>query len=197
MINDIDKSIEALLKEELPENLAAQITISFAPPDGEFPPSSINLPAIDFFLYDIRENKELRSNVWHYDRNENGKGTKKRDPVRVDFSYLITAWPSESAPSPVQDEHWLLGEVMKILLRHEIFPQHLLVNSLANQEPPIPVLSLQSGYLQSMGEFWQALGGKPKATLNYTVTVSVDPFQSTDVSFVMEPPHIHFQTKES
>ena len=27
---------------------------------------------------------------------------------------------------------------------------------------------------QSLGEFWQALGGKPKAALNYTVTLSVD-----------------------
>ena len=28
--------------------------------------------------------------------------------------------------------------------------------------------------LQSIGEFWQAMGGKPKATLHYAVTISVD-----------------------
>jgi hypothetical protein len=27
--------------------------------------------------------------------------------------------------------------------------------------------------LQSVSEFWQALGGKPKAALNYTVTIGV------------------------
>lgn len=32
---------------------------------------------------------------------------------------------------------------------------------------------LQPGRLQSVGEFWQALGGKPKAALNYTVTIGV------------------------
>jgi hypothetical protein len=36
-------------------------------------------------------------------------------------------------------------------------------------------VTLQPGQLQSMGEFWQALGGKPKAALNYTVTIGVAP----------------------
>lgn len=196
MINDLDKSIEALLKEKLPTGLADQITISFAPPDGEFPPSSVNLPAIDFFLYDIRENRDLRSKIWQFEKNQNGnKGTKKQDPIRVDFSYLITAWPSGSAPSPIQDEHGLLGEVMKILLRHEIFPEHLIQGSLRTQEFPIPALALQPGHLQSMGEFWQALGGKPKATLNYTITLSVDPYQATEIAFVTEKPQINMQFK--
>ena len=39
---------------------------------------------------------------------------------------------------------------------------------------PLPVSTLQPGRLQSLGEFWQALGGKPKAALNYTVTLPVD-----------------------
>ena len=34
---------------------------------------------------------------------------------------------------------------------------------------------LQPGRLQSLAEFWQALGGKPKATLSYTVTIGVEP----------------------
>jgi hypothetical protein len=29
--------------------------------------------------------------------------------------------------------------------------------------------------LQSVSEFWQALGGKPKAALNYTVTIGIVP----------------------
>ncbi|MCA9422771.1 MAG: DUF4255 domain-containing protein [Nitrospira sp.] len=186
MINDLDQTIETLLKRELPPNLADQITISFAPPDGEFPPSSVSLPAIDLFLYDIRENKDLRSIFWDFERNANGKGKKKRDPVRVDFSYFITAWPSESVPTPVHDEHWLLGETMKILLRHEIFPEEILQGTLIGQKPSIPVLSLQPSHLQSIGEFWQALGGKPKAALNYTVTLSIDPFQATEVPLVLE-----------
>jgi hypothetical protein len=92
----------------------------------------------------------------------------------VDFSYLITAWPSESVPDPAEDEHRLLGEVMRVLLRYRTIPADVLHNELREQEVPLPVSSLQPGRLQSMGEFWQALGGKPKAALNYQVTLSID-----------------------
>jgi hypothetical protein len=37
----------------------------------------------------------------------------------------------------------------------------------------LPSSTLQPGRLQSVGEFWQALGGKPKAALNYTITIGV------------------------
>ena len=68
----------------------------------------------------------------------------------------------------------MLGEVMRVLLRHPILPEGILKGSLKNQEPSLPTVTLQPGYLQSLGEFWQALGGKPKAVLNYKVTISVD-----------------------
>ena len=68
----------------------------------------------------------------------------------------------------------LLSAVMRILLRYPKLPRELLKGSLANQDLPLPVSTLQPGRLQSLGEFWQALGGKPKAALNYMVTLSVD-----------------------
>ena len=174
MIHDLDMTLETLLKHELPPTLVEQVTISFATPDGQFPPPSVSLPAIDLFLYDVRENRELRSNEWLVERQSNGMTTKKRPPVRVDCSYLITTWASEGSPNPAQDEHRLLGEVMQALLHHRILPAAVLQGSLAGQEPPVRTVTLQPGHLQSLGEFWQALGGKPKATLSYTVTISVE-----------------------
>ena len=174
MIHDLDKTLEQLLKQDLPSELVSQVTISFATPDDSFPPTSITLPAIDIFLYDVRENRDLRSNEWTVERHSSGMATKKRPPGRVECSYLVTAWPSESAPKPAQDEHHLLGEVMKVLLRHPTIPASVLQGSLKGQEPPLPGISLQPGRLQSLGEFWQALGGKPKAALNYTVTIGVE-----------------------
>jgi hypothetical protein len=173
MIDDLDKTVEELLRRELPPGLVGQVAISFAAPDGEFPPSSVSLPAIDLFLYDIRENLELRSTGWVIERDDNGTATKHRAPVRVDCSYLITAWSSESSTTRAQDEHHLLSEVIKVLLRHPTIPEVLLQGSLRGQEPPLPSSTLQPGRLQSLGEFWQALGGKPKAALSYTVTIGV------------------------
>jgi hypothetical protein len=99
----------------------------------------------------------------------------------VDCSYLVTAWASESSTTPAQDEHYLLGEVMKVLLRHPTIPAQVLQGSLEGQEPPLPAITLQPGRLQSLGEFWQALGGKPKAALNYTVTMGVEVHKPVEI----------------
>jgi hypothetical protein len=174
MIDDLDRSLENLLKRELPPELVSQVTISFATPDGQFPPPSVSLPAIDLFLYDVRENRELRDGEWRFERQSDGTAVRKGSPVRVDCSYLITAWPSSGSTTPAQDEHRLLGEVMKALLRYAALPADVLAGSLSGQQPPLPASSLQPGRLQSMSELWQALGGKPRATLNYIVTLGVD-----------------------
>ena len=181
MINDLDVTLERLLRHELPASLVGQIAISFAAPDNNFPPMSVKLPAIDLFLYDIRENRELRNNEPIIERQFDGNVIKRTPPVRVDCSYLITAWPSDSSPNPANDEHRLLGEVMMVLLRHPLIPSSLLEGRLKGQEPSLPAVTLLPGKLQSLGEFWQALGGKPKAALNYTVTISLDPTRAVDL----------------
>ncbi len=170
MIHDLDNTLKELLLRELPHSLVKQEKISFATPDSDLV-TKIDPPAINLFLYDVRENLELRSNEWSIERQSNGTATKKRPPVRVDCSYLVTAW-SGNAANP-QDEHRLLGEVMKVLLRYPKIPAEFLQGSLKGQEPPLRAKTLRPSQLQSLGEFWQAMGGKPKATLNYTVTIAV------------------------
>jgi hypothetical protein len=178
MFQDLDATLAALLDAELAvENVA----VSFAAPDDQFPPSGVSLPAVAFFLYDVRENQELRPNRWELEREPNGMVTRKRPPVRVDCSYLMTAWPSPSAPDPAQDEHRLLGEVLKVLLRYPKIPEAYLRGELVGQEPPLPARIIAEAQLQSLGEFWQAMGGKPKATLHYAVTLSVDVFEPAEV----------------
>lgn len=172
MIADLDRAIEALLKQELPAAIAQQVTISFAPPDTNFPPQSVALPAIDLFLYDMRENRELRTTERRVVR-ENNQATIYQFPMRVDCSYLITAWSSDAAPRPMEDEHRLLGEVLMILMRFPRFPNNLLRGTLVDLTPEITTEVLQPGRLQSIAEFWQALGGKPKVALNYTLTISI------------------------
>lgn len=175
MIDDLDRSLENLLKRELPPELVSQVSISFAPPDGKFPPPSVALPAIDLFLYDVRENRDLRDGEWRLERQSDGTAVRKAPPVRIDCSYLITTWPSGNSTTPARDEHRLLGEVMKALLRHATLPHAVLEGSLQGQRPPLPASSLQPGRLQSLSELWQALGGKPRVTLSYTVTIGLDP----------------------
>lgn len=173
MIDDLDRTLETLLKQELPPSLVEQVTITFATPKQEFPPPSVPVPAVDLFLYDVRENRDLRTNERQVERRADGTAVERRAPVRIDCSYLVTAWASESAPNPPQDEHRLLGEVMRVLLRHPTLPAAVLQGELRRQELPLPTSALQAGHLQNLAEFWQALGGRPRAALNYTVTLAL------------------------
>ncbi|MDC0832588.1 DUF4255 domain-containing protein [Geitlerinema sp. CS-897] len=175
MLDDLDRTLEELLKRSLPPALAESVSISFATPDDQFPPSSVTLPALDLFLYDVRENRDLRTSERTIDRQSNGTAIASAPPVQVDCSYLVTAWASENSTTQAQDEHLLLGEVMKVLLRYSTLPSALLQGSLANSPLPILTRSLQAGQLQSLAEFWQALGGKPKTALNYTATIAIAP----------------------
>lgn len=175
MIADLDSTLEALFTRELPAAIVAATAISFEAPDDHFTSSGVAFPAIDLFLYDVRENTELRANEWIVERPEQGNLIRHPPPTRIDCSYLVTAWSSTSGPGRAQDEHKLLAEVLKVLVRFPIVPEELLVGELAGADPPLPMTSLTPGRLQSPADLWQALGGKPRAALNLTVTVAVVP----------------------
>lgn len=178
MIDDLDRTLETLLRNELLGQLVEQLVISFVTPDGHFPPAGVKLPALDLFLYDVRENRSLRSTEWWTGRRDDGTSFRKRAPVRVDCSYLVTAWADPLSDAAAQQEHHILGAVMKVLLRHPTLPAALLHGALSSQEIDPPTCALQAGQLQSVAELWQALGGRPRAALNYTVTLSIDALAS-------------------
>jgi hypothetical protein len=120
----------------------------------------------------VHEDWALRNNAWVTERG-NVVVTKQGPPIRIDCSYLITAWASKSVQNPAEDEHRLLGEIVQVLVRHRTIPAAVLQGSLHGQEPPLRTKVLQTANLQSLGEFWQALGGRPKAALHYSVTMSI------------------------
>jgi hypothetical protein len=176
MIHHLHESLKKLLVREV---ALVKGNIFFGAPDvGPGDQLAVNL-----FLYDIRENRELRSTEWQVER-QGSAVTKKRPPVRVDCSYLITAYSGDP-----ESEYQILSQVMEVLLRYPTLPATLLVDDLRGQVLPLPVGVLQPGRLQSVGEFWQALGGKPKAVLHYTVTLSVDAQTPVD----MGPPVVDSQ----
>ena len=175
MLQDLDATLKELLIRELPPDMTlGESRISFVVPDSEFS-GSVGKPAINLFLYDVRENMELRQNDWSVER-DGGRATKRRNPVRVNCSYLITAWADDAS-----DEHYFLGEVMKVLLRHRELPASVLQGEFQGQEPPLRTVALGIQQLQSLGEFWQAMGGQPRVALSYAVTISVDVNEMVDL----------------
>lgn len=172
MIRDLSETLRAMLDDPAlanpyPELAAAQIL--FDQPTEQFKPSQTT---INLFLYDVRENLELRSNEPLFERRD-GEVIIRPAPTRLDCSYLITAWPVGGAELALQ-EHRLLSQAYAVLTSRATIPPAYLRGRLAGQTPPLPAVAAPAEGLKNPAEFWGALGSKLRPSLNLTVTISMD-----------------------
>ncbi|MER2472395.1 DUF4255 domain-containing protein [Photorhabdus laumondii] len=154
------------------------IDIRFDLPDIDSIPSK---PTISVFLYDVHEDLQLRS-----------AEPKRYNPVtnlllpgwvNINYNYLITYWhsnkPSVDGSSPDSQPDNQAAKIMTSVL-----------NALINhrQLPKIPgaytkVIPPQEN-LNSLGNFWQALGNRPRLSLLYSITA---PVKLQDITNIIEP----------
>jgi len=167
---DLDETIRQLLIKQVPLDLS-EVDISFEAPDREWS-GRLSRPTINCFLYDIRENVDLRATDFETMRN-NGKGTttSKRFPARIDATYQVTIW----ARAP-EDEHQLLWRVLVVLYRNAVLSDDVLQGSLKNQLFPTPAKVIQPNQARANpAELWQSIDNRIRPALTYTVTVPLDP----------------------
>ena len=167
MISDLDETIKQLLIQKGGLD-PAEIDIVFDTPDREWS-SSISKPTVNIYLYDIHENVQKRDNDWQI-TSENGKATKKKAPIRVDLSYLVTVWTND-----MTDQHRLLGHIVTTLFSHKEIPDDLLQGEL--NDPAYPIIThtaQQDGVLRNSADFWSALDNQLKPSISYVVTIPVD-----------------------
>jgi hypothetical protein len=174
MFHDLSQTLKAILSQpKLPIELKAT-QISFERPDGKF---TTQQNTLNLFLYDIRENVELRDNtllVEHH-RTE-GKATIHHPSMRVDCTYLVTVWTGVGQEIMALQEHQLLGQVLQVLSCYPTIPKSFLQGELQQQPIPLP-LSVGTGDRQKNStEFWSALGIPPRAAFAVTITLCVDPW---------------------
>ncbi len=168
MITDLDETIKQLLVKKGAID-PAEVDISFGTPDREWS-ASISKPTVNFYLYDIRENHELRGTEWFVEKDRNGIATRKKNPSRVNLSYLITVWTND-----IEDEHRLLWHTLQTLSRYADLPEELLSGQLAGQYYPIKTTTAQpDGLFQNPADFWAALDNELKPSINYVVTLPLD-----------------------
>lgn len=168
ILADLDEVLRELLERELAARGLLGVTVTFEAPSRERV-SQWPSPAIDLFLYDLREAPDARDRSWHPARVD-GRATFVRAPLRLACTYAITAW----APT-VLDEHRLLSQAIAILGAHPQLPVELLPSSLLIGEPPQPLIAeLAHVRDEARAELWTALGNQYKVSLRYTVTVLCD-----------------------
>lgn len=170
MIEDLDDVIRQLLIREIPIQ-HNEVDIAFSQPKREWS-ARLSRPTLNIFLYDIRENLRLRgSQQWLITRHTDGTVTQKRNPVRVDIHYLITAWASDS-----DDEHSLLSRTLLALFRLPYMPPELLTRSLQGQPTPVPIQVAQPETLSNTTDLWNALDNEARPGVILTITITMDPY---------------------
>lgn len=177
MIRDLSETLQAILDDpelgrQEPFQKLVEAQIAFERPSEQFNPSQTT---INLFLFDLRENLELREKEPIVERRD-GKAHIRRPPMRVDCSYLLTAWAAGSTgPELVLEEHDLLGQAMQVLARYPLIPERFLQGSLKEQEHPLPlrVGGTNQGEMKDPADFWSALGNKLRPSLVVTVTVEL------------------------
>lgn len=173
MIRDLDDTMRALLHAHAPAGSLLQgADISFDLPDAKWR-SSLSRLTVNCYLYDIRDNREMRTNETLTARSaDRRRATRLSPPVRIDCAYCITAWSTATADA-VLEEHRLLSQVLRVLLQHPTIPANLLQGSLATQLPPSPTIIASQDGVKNQPEFWHALDQKLKPSLNYVVTLAM------------------------
>jgi len=142
-----------------------------------FAPPADNLnrvkPTVSIFLYDIRENLELRNNDTVKVFN-NGQYQLTYPPKAIDCSYLITAWSDKQQEESFLEEQDLLGQVLQVLSGYNYIPESCLHGILWEQEQKIPVTLSHLDNLKTIGEFWSAIGGKLRTSISVTLTITLE-----------------------
>ncbi len=173
MIADLDESIKRLLIEDVPIK-NGDIDIKFDQPKREWS-AKLTKPTINFFLYDLRENSELRrANYGRVPSNngDNNLAHKKKNPHRVDLYYMLTTWAAEP-----EDEHRLMTRTLMTLFRNPVLPEHILQGSVRKPQFPIQTYVARHDKLTNPAEVWSALDNEMRPSVNFIVTIALDPYQ--------------------
>jgi hypothetical protein len=170
MLADLDESLRALIRRELERHDFDGVAIAFEAPSRDWS-AALSGPTVNLFLYDIQEAVELRDREWQDDRG-NGGVRMLRPPLRLDCSYAVTGWTRA-----VEDEHRLLSQVLAILYAYEHLPVGDLVGSLGDPVAQRFPLVTRIGRVKTDGQadFWNAVGGAYKVSLDYVVTLACEP----------------------
>jgi len=173
VIRDLDLTIRELLESQaLPGSELAGADIVFDLPDDRWR-SRLHSLTVNCYLYDVRENLELRTQEPLMVRTpDRSRASRLVPPARIDCSYCITAW-STASDDPVLEEHRLLSQVLRILLRNPTIPAAALQGSLADQIPPYPTVIAAADGMKNQPDFWGALDQQLKPSLSYVITLAM------------------------
>jgi hypothetical protein len=162
MIAEIDEALFGLLRSgAVPDK---GVEVAFEAPTRDWAARRSG-PAVNAYLYDIREDVARRGAGLRDIRDTEGIVSGRRRPMRYfRLSYLVTSWTKRA-----EDEHRLLAAVLGCLLGNDSLP--LSGNgALARLGVPISLtVAMPPAETRSLADIWSALGGDLKPSLDVVV----------------------------
>ena len=185
MIPEVDVALRSLIEREA--TAGTEVEVLFDAPTKDWA-GRRNVPTIDVYLYDIREDLRRRERglINEYDDRDRVRA-RHLPPRHFKLSYLVTAWTQRP-----EDEHRLLAALLSCFLRHDALPTEFLTGPLAELGLPVPVtVALPPPEDRSFADVWSALGGELKPSLDVVVSAPTDTGQQYHAGPpVVRPPTI-------
>lgn len=163
MIHDVDQLLERIVRRDALNGSAVELVFDAPTKDWVARRSA---PAVDLYLYDIREDLDRRVPVWEDSRDDAGKVSDRRQPPRrFRLAYLVTAWTQRP-----EDEHRLLSALLSCFLQNAMIKSSELDGALGETDLPLYIDVAQPPTQdRSLADVWSALGGELKPSLDVVV----------------------------
>lgn len=167
MINDLDKTLERIIYTKGNIN-RGDVDIVFDTPDREWA-TRLGRPTLNCWAFDLRENMKLRSMERQVGRNGN-MATVLFPSIRMDVSYLITAWARK-----MEDEHQLIWRALGALKSTPVIPPGEAEGLLRYQKKDIPLLvATPSDHPVNLADLWGVLDNVMHLGFTMVATLELD-----------------------
>jgi Pvc16 N-terminal domain len=177
VIPEVDFALRSLIEREAASG--TEVEVVFDAPTKDWA-GRRNVPTIDVYLYDIREDLRRRERGLVNEYDGERIRARRLPPRHFKLSYLVTAWTQRP-----EDEHRLLSALLSCFLRHDAMPEDLLTGPLADLGLPVPItVSLPPPEDRSFADVWSALGGELKPSLDVVISAPTD----TGQQYLAAPP---------
>ena len=158
-----------------------EVDVRFDPPRRDWV-GALTRPTVSFYLFDVRENTDLRHANLQANRSP-GSPAFKLPPRRFDLRFMVSALTTR-----VEDEHVLLWRMLAVLLRHTTIPDDILPDAFRSLEPPLATQLQHRDEEQLFVDLWGGFDVHPRPSLLYVVTVPID------LDIVIEAPLVFTRT---
>ena len=167
VIHDVDQLLERLVRRDALNGSSVDLVFDAPTTDWVARRSG---PAVNLYLYDIREDLQRRVPAWEDSRGSDGLVVgRSQPPRRFRLAYLVTAWTQRP-----EDEHRLLSSLLVCMLRNPMLKPGDLGGSLDEANLPVYIeVGQPETQERSLADIWSALGGELKPSLDVVVIAPV------------------------